>query len=102
MAVSGKLCALLKSLLPSAFLVSSAIVKRASDAINIGHTWSIILNKASTQAVFLALQHECPRVLDICSAMQHLLDVSGCISRSTAVANQLQPGGTKAHQLCSG
>ena len=36
LAVSGKLCVPLKSLLPSACLVSSAIVKRASDAINIG------------------------------------------------------------------
>ncbi len=50
---------LLKSVLPSAFLVSSAIAKSAFNAINMGRIWSIIFNQASTQAVLPALQHEC-------------------------------------------
>lgn len=58
-AISGKLCFLLKTVLPSACLVSSAIVQNAYDAINMGCIWSIILKQASTQAVLPALQHEC-------------------------------------------
>ncbi len=59
LAISGKLCVFLRTVLPSAFLVSSAIAKSAVDAINMGRIWSITLNQASTQAVLPALQHEC-------------------------------------------
>ena len=78
LAISGKLCVLLNSVLPIKFLVSGAVANKAHDAINMSRIRSIILNQASTQAVLPALQHD-QSVLDICSAMQHLLDISGCI-----------------------
>lgn len=59
LARSGMLCVLSKSVLPSAFLVSSAIAESAFGAINMGRIWGVILNQASTQAVLPALQLEC-------------------------------------------